>query len=156
MDVATVFESTYHPNETPWGLVFTRFFARPLGVCTIPLMVGATTSALLKQPIWAYLVWGLPAAIVLATVWTHFTLKRTLAEVSFRPGQAAVRSVYDVLHDQPRVWEPIFNVRTTSWNTELAVGRTTYLLQPDQWSDYKALRDAARQSFRPQASSSYA
>ncbi len=154
IDVATVFESTHHPKDESWGLVYTRFLARPLGVCTVPLMVGATTSALLEQPIWAYLVWGLPAAIALATVWTHFSMSRTPAEVGFRPGQAAVRSVYDVLVDHPRDWKPIFNVRTTSFDVELAIGRTTYLLQPPQWHEFPALRTAAREAFRPEAAAS--
>lgn len=154
MDAVAVFESIHHPGKTPWGVIYTRFLARPLGVCTLPLMVGATTSALLDQPVWAYLVWGLPGAILLATVWTHFSLHRTPAEVSFCSGQAAVRSVYDVLRKRPREWAPISNVRATSWNVELAVGRTTYELAPEQWPDHGALRDAARQSFRPQMSSS--
>ncbi|WP_103026465.1 hypothetical protein [Salinibacter altiplanensis] len=148
MDEATVFESSHHPEGNSWGRVYTRFLPRPLGVCTLPLMVGATTSAFLEQPIWAYLVWGLPAAIALATVWTHFSLNRTLAEVSFRPGQAAIRSVYDVLVDQPRDWTPIFNVRTTSFDVELAIGRTTYLLQATQWPKFQALRNAAQESLR--------
>lgn len=152
--VATIFKSTHHPGDTPWGIVYTRFLARPLGVCAVPLMIGATTSALLGKPIWAYLVWGLPAAIALATVWTHFTLSRTIAEAGFRPGQAALRSVYDVLRNRPLVWKPIFKVRTTSWHVELSAGRTTYELTPDQWPDYDTLRDAARQSFEPDASPS--
>lgn len=115
-------------------------------------MIGATTSALLEQPIWAYLVWGLPAAIVLATLWTHFTMARTVAEIRFRAGQAALRSVYDVLLDRPLNWKPIFNVRTTSWHTELSAGRRQYLLQTDQWSNYQALKDAARESFRAETS----
>lgn len=121
-------------------------------------MIGATTSALLGQPIWAYLVWGLPIAIALATVWTHFTLSRTIAEVGLRPGQAAFRSVYDVLLDRPYEWKPVLNVRTTSWHVELSAGRTTYELQADRWPDYDALRDAALQSFQAEssASSSYA
>jgi len=150
IDVASIFKSTHHPGGSPWGLVYTRFLARPLAACTLPLMIGATTSALLGQPVWAYLVWGLPAALVLATVWTHFSMARTLAEVGLRPGQAAFRSVYDVLLDRSRDWEPIFDVRTTSWDTELSVGRTAYTLRPNRWPKYDALQDAARQSFRPQ------
>lgn len=152
--MATIFESTHHPNDTPWGIVYTRFLARPLAVCTVPLMIGATTSALLSQPIWVYLVWGLPAAIALATVWTHFTMSRTIAEIGFRSGQARLRSVYDVLLDQPVGWKPIFKVRTTTWHVELSVGRTTYELQGDQWPDFDALQDVARKSFQPEGSPS--
>lgn len=147
----TTFKSTHHPGDTPWGIVYTRFLARPLGVCTVPLMIGATTSALLGQSVWAYLVWGLPAAIALATVWTHFSMARTVAEVRFRTGQAALRSVYDVLLDRPSDWQPIFNVRTTTWHLELSVGRTTYEMTPKRWPDYETLCDAARQSFASQS-----
>ncbi len=150
----TIFRSIHHPAGSPWGIVYTRFLARPLGVCTVPLMIGATTSALLGQPIWAYLVWGLPSAIALATVWTHFTMARTIAEVGFRPGQAAFRSVYDVLLDRPLVWKPIFDVRTTSWHVELSAGRTTYELRQDRWPEFDALQDAARQSFQSETASS--
>lgn len=148
--MSTTFKSIHHPGDTPWGIVYTRFLARPLAVCTIPLMIGATTSALLDQPVWGYLVWGLPAALALATIWTHFTMARTIAEVGFRSGQAAFRSVYDVLRGQPPEWKPLFNVRTTSWHIEISVGRTTYMLQLEQWPNYDALRDAARQSFQPE------
>ena len=150
----TTFKSTYHPGDTAWGVVYTRFLAPPLGVCTVPLMIGATTSALLDQPVWFYLAWGLPAAIALATAWTHFSLSRTIAELRFRSGQAAVRSVYDVLLERSPEWKPIFNVRTTSWHVELSVGRITHELQVDAWPDYNSLQKAARQSFTSEASSS--
>lgn len=145
----TTFKSAHHPGNTPWGIVYTRFLARPLAVCTLPIMIGATTSALLDQSVWGYLVWGLPVAIGLSTIWTHFTMSRTIAEVGFRTGQAALRSVYDVLLDHPYEWKPIFSVRATSLRIEISVGRTTHMLYPDQWPRYDALQDAARQSFRP-------
>lgn len=147
----TTFKSTHHPEDAPWGLVYTRFLARPLGVCTIPLMIGATTSALLEQSVWGYLVWGLPIAIGLATVWTHFSMSRTIAEVRFRSGQAALRSVYDVLQDRPYEWKPIFSVRATTMRIEISVGRTTHMLHPNQWPNYDTLKDVARQSFRPES-----
>lgn len=120
-------------------------------------MIGATTSALLGDPIWAYLVWGLPTAIALASIWTRFTMARTIAEIALQPGQAAIRSVYDVLREHPLDWESISTVRSTSWNTELSVGRTTFVLYPKQWPKYDQLQEVARQSFQPEASSpSYA
>ncbi len=147
----TVFESVYHPGKSSWGLVYTRFLARPLGVCTVPLMIGATTSALLGEPIWGYLVWGLPSAVALATMWTHFTISRTIAEVALRPGQAAFRSIYEVLRDKSRSWNPVFSVRVTTWHIELSVGRTTHMLKPDDWPDYNRLKEVARKSFRSEA-----
>jgi hypothetical protein len=112
-------------------------------------MIGATTSALLDQSVWGYLVWGLPVAIGLSTVWTHFTMSRTIAEVGFRSGQAALRSVHDVLTERPYEWKPILSVRATSLRIEISIGRTTHMLYPNQWPKYDALQDAARQSFRP-------
>lgn len=113
-------------------------------------MIGATTSALLSQAVWPYLVWGLPAALALATVWTHFSMARTAAEIEFRSGQAAIRSVYDVLRERPLRWHPILNVRTTSWHLELSVGRRTYEMPAEKWHDYERLCDAARESFKQQ------
>ena len=154
--VPTTFQSTSHPGNAPWGIVYTRFLARPLAVCVIPLMIGATTSALLGKPIWAYLFWGLPFALLLATIWTYFTLDRTIAEVRVRSGQIALRSVYDVLRDRPPNWKPLFNVRTTSWHTELSVGRTTYMLHPNRWPNYEGLKEAALGAFQAGQRSSHA
>ncbi|PSQ69273.1 MAG: hypothetical protein BRD31_05930 [Bacteroidetes bacterium QH_2_64_26] len=150
--VPTTFKSAYHPGDTAWGVVYTRFLAPPLGACTVPLMIGATISALLDQPVWGYLVWGLPIALSLATVWTHFSMSRTIAEARFRSGQAALRSVHDVLLGRPYEWKPIFSVRATPMRVEISIGRTTYLLYPQQWPDYDALKKAAQQSFRPDSS----
>lgn len=75
-------------------------------------------------------------------------MARTIAEVRFRSGQAAFRSVYDVLRGRPPDWKPLFNVRTTSWHVEISAGRTTYMLQLEQWPNYDALQNAARQAFQ--------
>lgn len=117
-------------------------------------MIGATMSALLGQPIWAYLVWGLPAAIGLAMTWARFSMARTRAELLLRPGEVAVQSVQDVLSDEAPDWEPIYNVRSTSWDVQISAGRTTYEFQPSDWPEYDVLKEAARDSFRPDTTSS--
>ncbi len=134
--------------------MFTRVLARPLGVCTIPIMIGATASALQGQPIWSYVAWGLPAALLVATLWAHFTLRRTVAEIRLRPGQAAVRSVRDVLRDHPPQWHPLYKVRATSWYLEVSLGWNTYEFHPQQWPDYEGLQEGARQAFHPDDTSS--
>lgn len=149
----TTFRSTHHPGETPRGIVYTRFLARPLAVCTLPLMIGATMSALLEQPVWGYLVWGLPAALGLAVVWARFSMARTNAELLLRPGELAIRSVQDVLQNRELDWEPIYNVRSTSWDVQISAGRTTYVFQPSNWPSYEVLKNAARDCFRPETAS---
>lgn len=117
-------------------------------------MIGATASALQGQPVWLYLAWGFPAALLVATFWAHFTLRRTIAEIQLRSGQAAVRSVQDVLSGQSSTWHPLFKVRTTPWHTEVSVGWNTYELAPRDWPEYEELRDAAREAFNPNTSNS--
>lgn len=117
-------------------------------------MVVATASALQGKPVWGYLAWGLPAAILIATLWAQFMLSRTVAEVRLRPGQAAIRSVHDVLYDRSPDWYPLYNVRQTPWHVEMSVGWNTYEFGPRQWPEYEALRTAAREAFHSEASSS--
>lgn len=149
-----MYKSTHHPDDTPRGVVFTQALARPLGVCTVPIMIGATASALQGNPIWAYLTWGLPAALLVATLWAHFTLRRTVAEIRLRSGQAAVRSVQDVLNDRPPQWHPLFKVRATTWYLEVSLGWNTYEFRPKQWPEYNELTESARQAFQPDESAS--
>lgn len=113
-----------------------------------PVMLGAAASALLENPVWGYLVWGLPSAVVLATLWTQFWLMRTPAELHLRPGQAAVQSVHDVLYNRPLSWHSLHNVRAGRWEVELSVGWRTYTLRPADWSEYDRIRSAAKGTFQ--------
>lgn len=81
-------------------------------------------------------------------------MSHTIAELAFRPEQASIRSVQDVLYDRPPVWQPLYYVRTTTQYTELSVGWTTYELSPSRWEKYAALQEAAQQAFRPENTSS--
>lgn len=140
----TTFQSKYHPGDTPGSLVYARALVGPIGACTTPIMIGATAAALQGHPIWGYLVWGLPAALAIATVWTHFTLSATPAELLLKPGQCAIRSIHDVLQDAPPSFHPLYNVRVTPWETELAVGWNTRVCAQSDWPNYPELRKAAQ------------
>lgn len=110
-------------------------------------------SALLEQSVWGYLVWGLPSAVGLAMIWARFSMARTKAELRLRPGEIAIRSVEDVLQERSPTWEPIYNVRSTSWDVQISAGRVTHVFQPSDWPDYDVLQNRARESFRPNAAS---
>jgi hypothetical protein len=109
-------------------------------------MIGATAAALQGHPVWAYLVWGFPAALFVASVWTQFTLSTTPAEVHFKPGQCAVLSILEVLRDVPPDYHPLYNVRVTPWQTELALGWNTQVCTRTDWPQYSELREAAQQA----------
>ena len=140
----TVFQSIHHPEDTPSSLVYARALVAPIGACTTPVMIGAAATALQGQPVWAYLVWGFPAALLVASVWTQFALSTTAAEVHLKPGQCAIRSVQEVLRDTPPEFHPLFNVRTTPSRIEIALGWDTQICARSDWPEYGRLRDAAQ------------
>ncbi len=146
MPVSTVFRSTHHPGNAPSGLVYTRALVGPIGVCTTPVMIGATAAALQSQPIWGYLVWGLPLAIILAMTWAQFSLSTTPAEIHLKPGQCAVQSVRDVLREKPPTFHPLYNVKVSPFQIELAIGWKTQECVRADWPQYGKLRKAAQQA----------
>lgn len=146
--MSTTFRSVHHPADRPKGLVYVRQMAGPIGACTLPVMIGASATALQGQPIWGYLVWGLPVALAIASVWTQFVLSMTTAEVHLRPGQCATRSVHDVLYDRPLQWDPLYNVKGAPGEIELSVGWTTRIYRRHEWPRFSEFRSAAQQAFQ--------
>lgn len=149
--VQTVFKSVHHPDGRPPGLVYTEALVKPIGACTSPLMIGATASALQGAPILGYLVWGVPAAFVVAMFWTHFRLSSTPAELHLRSGQVALQSVQDVILDRAPDWDPLYNVRVSAEYLEISVRWNTQMFRRREWPNYDHLRDAAKEAFHPQA-----
>lgn len=145
----TVFKSRNHPKGQSRGLVYTRALARPIGACTAPIMIGATAAALQGEPILKYLIWGFPTALIVATLWTHFRLSSTPAELHLRSGQVAIQSIQDVLLDRAPTWRPLHNVRTGRKYTEVSVGWSTRICRRADWPRYEQLRDAAQEAFYP-------
>ncbi len=111
-------------------------------------MLGAAAAALQGQPVWGYLIWGLPSALVGATLWTQFRLMRTPVELHLRSGQAAIQSLHEVMHGQSPTWHALHHVRAGRWDVELSVGWRTYSFRPAEWPQYDQLRDAAQKAFR--------
>lgn len=144
-----VFHSRHHPGDRPSGLVYTQALVKPIGACMTPLMIGATAAALQGHRVWGYLVWGLPSALIVASLWTHFRLSSLPAEIHVRPGQVAVRSIQDVILRRPPDWHPLHNVRIAPEETQISVGWTTRICRRADWPRYEKLREAAQQAFRP-------
>jgi hypothetical protein len=149
----TVFKSIHHPGDTPTALVYGQALVVPLAFCTVPVMIAAAASALQQQPLFPFLTWGLPAALLAAMLWTRFQLGTTPAEVRVREREAAVRSVHDCLHSlRPVHWMWIHDIRAGADALVVTMGFETHRFRYDTWPDHRALLDAL-QTARTGASS---
>lgn len=141
-----LFRSVHHPGNRPVASVYSRALARPTGACVIPVMIGAATVVLMGRPAWGFLVYGLPGALIVATAWTHFTLRRRFAELHLRPGEAAVRSVHDILIGRKPEWHPLHGIQAGRWDVKLSVGWRSYVFRAPEWPSYAQLRSVAEEA----------
>ena len=135
------FTSTAHPGTAPWQWVYARAVVRPLAVCMLPVMLGGLATVLQGFPALAYLIIGFPAAIIVAVGWTFFRMHALLAEVYVRPGEAAVRTVWETLRARPLRWMPIFELRAAPSTLTLALGDAAYELHRTAWPEVDTLLD---------------
>lgn len=143
--IMAVFESIHHPGDTPAALVYGRALAAPLGFFTVPVMIAATAAALQQHLLLPFLTWGLPAALIAATLWTRFRLGATPAEVRVRDHQAAVRSVHDCLKTaSDDHWQWIHEIRSGADALIVTMGFETYRFRYNVWPEHRALLDALR------------
>ena len=117
---------------------------RPLAVCMLPVMLGGLMTVLQGFPALAYLIAGFPVAIIVAVGWTFFRMHALIAEVHVRPGEAAVRTVWEILRNRPLRWAPIYELRTGKSSLTLAVGDAAYELNRAAWPEADTLLDALR------------
>jgi hypothetical protein len=143
-DAVQIFRSVDHPGTTPPAFVYGRALVRPIGVCMLPVMIGALVAALQGYPALSYLLVGFPGAIAVATLWTHYRLRTTLAEVRVRPDAAALRTIRECARDEPPVWQRVLDLRTTRSTLEATIGRGTYTIRTARWPEHDALLEALR------------
>ena len=74
-----LFKSQAHPGDAAAQVVYARSLVRPLGVCMLPIMIGALVTVLQGLPALTYLIVGFPAALLRAGVWTLFQMQATVA-----------------------------------------------------------------------------
>jgi len=108
----------------------------------LPIMIGALIAVLQGFPALLYLTVGFPAAVLTAGTWTFYRMHATVAEIQVRPGAAAVRTIWECLHDRPIRWVPIFELRTSGASLTAALGDASYELDRTAWPEADALLEA--------------
>jgi hypothetical protein len=136
------FESIHHPGSRSWTRVVGGALVRPIAATVLPVMIVVTTRALQLGVIWPYVAWGFPAALLVASAWTRFKLGRQIAEIRLQPGQAAVRSVHDVLVGARPDWQALHDVRVTARSLTVSVGWAAFELAGSEWPRFEALQNA--------------
>jgi len=107
-------------------------------------MIAATVAVLQWTPVWPFFSVGLPVALGIASIWTHFDLRRKPAALHLQPGQAAVQSVYDVLRDRSIEWRPLLDVRLSHSKANLTLGLNTRTIERSTWPEFDAIQEAVR------------
>ena len=146
-----LFHSTAHPAGASASLVWARALVLPLATAMLPVMIATLVAALEGLSLLPFLVFGFPGAIAAATLWTRYRLSLTLAEIHVRGGEAAVRTVTEVLRDRRLTWRSVFDLRKTKTTFIVAVGRTHYELDDADWPDVRALLNALQKARKESA-----
>lgn len=149
--MSSCFRSTYHPGSRPAAHVVSEALVQPLALFAIPLMIGTTAAVLLGQSIVLSLAVGLPLVLGGASVVAHFRLGQLPAEVCLRGGEAALRSVRDIIYGTPRQWRPLYDARLEATQTTLTIGWQTLRCTRNDWPEHDALQTAVRDARRPMA-----
>lgn len=136
------FRSTLHPEGQPLVLVVGRALVETLGWCVLPLMIGALAATLQRGDPLPYLVYGLPAALAVASGWTHFRLRTRLAEIRVDEAVAAACSVWEVLRAVPPTWLPVLDLRKTRTTFQFTLGHIPYEQFDAAWPEREALLQA--------------
>ncbi len=142
-----IFMSTRHPGRVRAPNLLAQLLLRKLAVAMLPLMIVTLTGVLHTHDIRAYLVFGLPAAVVVAVAWTAFEMRLLIVEVRIRHGYAAICTLWHCMsarQDDP--WLPVFDVRRSRASIIVGLGDAVYEFRDTDWPQYEAMLEAFVQS----------
>lgn len=141
------FTSTAHPGTLPWGFVYGRALVQPIAACMLPVMVLTLVAVLEGVRILPGVFWASGAALLVASAWTTFRLQRVVAEIRVTPEMASIRTVWEVMSDEPH-WKPVLAVRDYGSWADVTIGLASYEIERDRWENYDELIAALKSCWR--------
>ena len=139
------FRSDRHPGDVPAAILFGQALAVPVGVCALPVMIGALVTMLDGGRPLPFLLYGFPLSLVVAWWWTASTLRATVVEVWIDDGLASYRSRWDVAIRRPRrPGSAVIDVRRSGGDLLLTIGLDTISLVRAQWPDHTRIESIFR------------
>ncbi|NNF03131.1 MAG: hypothetical protein HKN17_01590 [Rhodothermales bacterium] len=139
------YRSVDHPDGRPRSWEYASALVRPIGICMLPVMIGALVAMLEGLPALRYLTIGSPIAIGVASVWTWIRVRDDVVEVciSTEKQGVSVLSRHDAASPRrPEAWTRLFNVETSDdGRVFLTAGHEEFRLEAHRFPDMDELLD---------------
>lgn len=105
-------------------------------------MIATLVAVLEGLPVVPYAFWAGGGALLIATVWTSFDLRRRIAEIGIAGPWVQVRSIADVAARRAEPARRVLDVRDYGTWAHLTVGLTSYELERADWPHFEELVEA--------------
>jgi hypothetical protein len=141
--VENTFLSTRHPGGQPAAVLFGQALAGPVGICSLPVMIGALVTMLEGGRPLPFLTIGFPISLAVAWWWTASRLRTEIVELHVDGMHASFRSRWDVaVRRPPGAGSAILDVRSSGVDLLVTIGLETILLRRTEWPDLDLVRSA--------------
>lgn len=139
-----VYRSSLHPGHRSASVLFGSEVVRPLAACMIPVMLGALNYMLTGRDPLRFLTLGFPIAMIVASAWTIFQLRRRVAEVVIRGEAVRILSAWQVAAGQSEDWVSLLDVRRESSGLVVTLGHDTRNLLNADWPNLSRMEEVLR------------
>ena len=148
------YRSVDHPDGRLRSWEYASALVRPIGVCMLPVMIGALVAMLEGLPALRYLTIGSPIAIAVASVWTWIRVRDDIVEVcvSQEKQGVSVLSRHDAASPRrPESWMRLFNIKFDAENhIFLMVGHEEFRLDATRFPEVDRLIEDCRAVLYPE------
>ena len=139
-----VYKSILHPGHRSTAVLFGAEIVRPLAACMLPVMLGALNYMLTGRDPLRFLTMGFPIAMLIASAWTVFQLRRRVAEVVIRGEAVRILSAWQVAAGQFEAWASLLDVRRESSGLVVTVGHDSRHLLNADWPNLSRMEEVLR------------
>ena len=142
-----VFRSKRHGGSLPPAVLFGQALALPIGICSLPVMIGALVTMLQGRAVLHFLLVWFPVAIVVAWAWTAMRLRGDVVELTFGDILVTTRTGWEVaLGRAPKSSVAVLDVRRAGDDLLVTLGREPTRLLRSDWPDLDAIESACRRA----------
>jgi len=134
------FISTLHPGGRTKAAIVGTALAKPVGICMLPVMMGALVGMLQGYPVLGFLYFGFPISLLVASGWSWIQVRNIICEVHIHDGVVAIRSQWEAA-DLPSAlnWRRLIDSSEIESGLRITLGLEEYSLHRQEWDRWSAL-----------------